>query len=126
MAEAGAAALAGRDRAAVRGGVDRRPASGCWSSAPTAARARSRSSCAWRAGATVVAPALEIDDAYLHGLGVSELVERGEQPPADAVIDFVGTEPFAERYVSPLGGDRAVSDPSAVARLGGADRRARA
>ena len=70
-------------------------------------------------GAAVVAPALEIDHAYLQGLGVSELIERGEQPAADAVIDLVGTESFAERYVSSLTGVAAVSDPSAVARLGG-------
>jgi NADPH:quinone reductase-like Zn-dependent oxidoreductase len=74
--------------------------------------------CATR-GATVIAPALEIDHAFLSGLGVGELVERGAQPPADAVIDLVGTEAFADRYVSALTGVQAVSDPTAVARLGG-------
>ena len=45
------------------------------------------------AGATVIAPALEIDEDYLRGLGVSELVPREERPAADHVIDFV--EPAA-------------------------------
>ena len=59
-------------------------------------------------GCSVVAPALDIDEAYLRGLGVSEVVARGERPAADAVIDFV----------SPAAGVSAVADPSAVARLG--------
>ena len=41
------------------------------------------------AGATVIAPALAIDEAYLKGLGASEVVSREEHPPADHVIDFV-------------------------------------
>lgn len=41
------------------------------------------------AGATVIAPALAIDEAYLKGLGVSEVVAREERPAADHVIDFV-------------------------------------
>jgi NADPH:quinone reductase-like Zn-dependent oxidoreductase len=45
------------------------------------------------AGATVVAPALEIDTDYLRGLGVSEVVPRDERPAADHVIDFVSPAP---------------------------------
>jgi NADPH:quinone reductase-like Zn-dependent oxidoreductase len=41
------------------------------------------------AGATVIAPALEIDEAYLKALGVSEVVAREERPATDHVIDFV-------------------------------------
>ena len=59
-------------------------------------------------GCTVVAPALEIDAAYLQGLGVAEVVARDERPEADAVIDFV----------SPPAGVSALSDPARVARLG--------
>jgi NADPH:quinone reductase-like Zn-dependent oxidoreductase len=40
-------------------------------------------------GATVIAPALEIDEAYLTSLGVAEIVNRDERPAADHVIDFV-------------------------------------
>jgi NADPH:quinone reductase-like Zn-dependent oxidoreductase len=59
-------------------------------------------------GASVVAPALEIDAAYLQGLGVSEVVPRDARPEADHVIDFV----------SPAAGVSALSDPGRVARLG--------
>jgi hypothetical protein len=59
-------------------------------------------------GASVIAPALAIDEAYLRGLGVSEVVPREERPAADAVIDFV----------SPAGAVSARSDPARVGRLG--------
>ena len=59
-------------------------------------------------GCSVVAPALDIDEAYLRGLGVSEVVARDERPAADAVIDFV----------PPAAGVSAMADPSTVARLG--------
>jgi len=54
----------------------------------------------------VIAPALEIDEDYLRGLGVSELVGREERPAADHVIDFV----------EPAAGIRAAS--GSMARLG--------
>jgi NADPH:quinone reductase-like Zn-dependent oxidoreductase len=40
-------------------------------------------------GATVIAPALEIDETYLRGLGVAEVVDRDERPETDHVIDLV-------------------------------------
>ena len=40
-------------------------------------------------GATVIAPALSIDETYLKSLGATDVVEREEHPPADHVIDFV-------------------------------------
>ena len=86
------------------------------------------------AGARVIAPALEIDRAYLEGLGAAEVPERGSAPEADALIDLVSmdAEAFAAnaanvsgKMSSPLPGigERgayiaAVSDPTAVARLG--------
>ena len=59
-------------------------------------------------GCAVVAPALEIDEAYLRGLGAAEVVAREERPAADAVLDFV----------TPPAGVSAMSDPARVARLG--------
>jgi NADPH:quinone reductase-like Zn-dependent oxidoreductase len=69
-------------------------------------------------GAHVIAPALDIDGEYLTRLGAAEIVERDARPEVDVVIDLVGTEGFGPRYVSALTGVQAVSDPSAVARLG--------
>jgi NADPH:quinone reductase-like Zn-dependent oxidoreductase len=56
-------------------------------------------------GCVVVAPALAIDEAFLRGLGVAEVVPRSERPVADSVIDLVS--PPALQV-----------DPGAVARLG--------
>ncbi|MDA0172873.1 hypothetical protein OJ998_27475 [Solirubrobacter taibaiensis] len=78
------------------------------------------------AGAKVIAPALEIDEAYLRGLGVEDVVAREERPDADAVIDLVAGAPYGPRFASPLPDDTggygvdASSDPGAVARLGAA------
>ena len=58
--------------------VDRRPRAGA--DRRRQRRRGRRDPAVRRAGATVVAPALEIDEAYLQGLGVGELIERGEQP----------------------------------------------
>ena len=118
MAEAGAATLAGVTALLCVEAVDVQPRERVLVvGANGGAGAFAVQLCVAR-GATVIAPALEIDHAYLQGLGVGELVERGEQPAADAVIDLVATEAFADRYVSSLTGVAAVSDPSAVARLG--------
>ena len=70
-------------------------------------------------GATVIAPGLDIDGNFLRGLGAAEAPERGARPEADAVIDLVGGEPWAERFASPLGDLRDVRP-----RRGGAARRA--
>lgn len=59
-------------------------------------------------GCSVVAPALEIDEPFLRGLGVSEVVARDERPAADVVLDFV----------QPAPGVTAMDDPARVARLG--------
>jgi NADPH:quinone reductase-like Zn-dependent oxidoreductase len=69
-------------------------------------------------GAHVIAPALDIDGEYLTRLGADEIVDREARPDVDVVIDLVGTESFGPRYVSALTGVQAVSDPTAVARLG--------
>ncbi|MBE2317177.1 hypothetical protein DVA67_014440 [Solirubrobacter sp. CPCC 204708] len=45
------------------------------------------------AGATVIAPGLAIDEAFLKGLGASAVVPRGERPETDHVIDFVTPAP---------------------------------
>jgi NADPH:quinone reductase len=71
------------------------------------------------AGATVVAPALDSDGAYLHGLGVGKLIDRDEDVAAavrdahpegvDAILDLVSQAPDASllkdggRLASPLG-----------------------
>jgi len=71
------------------------------------------------AGANVIAPALPDDNDYLHGLGVSELVDRNADVSAalrelhpdgvDAVLDVVSLTPDASllkkggRLASPLG-----------------------
>jgi NADPH2:quinone reductase len=86
------------------------------------------------AGARVIAPALEIDEAYLRDLGAAEVVPRGTAPEADALIDLVSqdAESFAANAANVIGaasspllgiGERgayiaAVSDPTAVGRLG--------
>lgn len=91
------------------------------------------------AGATVIAPALPEDEAYLRDLGVTDLIERGATAPADALLDLVSYTPEdfeanaaglkdGGRGVSPIGaaGDgpgrasvMAVPSPKNLERLAG-------
>ena len=118
MAEAGAAPLAGVTALLCVEAIDPQPGERVLIVGATGGVGAFAVQLVAKAGATVIAPAREIDREYLTGLGAAEVPDRDARPEADAVIDLVTPGASGPRVASPLSNIMALSDPTAVARLG--------